>query len=216
MRRPIVALYAALAGSALLAGCNPGSSTGALRPPPTPSSTPPSAGSPTPTPAPTPTASPAGTPTPVPTGTSHATPTPVPTPTATAQPQVVYIGFALKPQNVNPYGKIAFYSPALSPPQAAVVRYKAGSQFVFLNTETNPSLSHTGSGLGTSGFPALFDNPNAFAQTGNVADGSFWSTGILGPGQTSQSFTVGPPGTYYFGCGFHYDSNSMRDVIVSQ
>jgi hypothetical protein len=92
---------------------------------------------------------------------------------------------------------------------------------IFLNDGT-PQSPHTAGGFGSSGFPASNDNQNQFNQFGSVIDSSLtWSTGILNPGQMSQVFTVGPPGVYYFGCGFHYTTvptkknMSMGDVIVS-
>lgn len=215
MRKSIVALCAAFAGSAMLAGCNPGSTTVAPHPTPVPTRTPPSSGTPTPTPSPTPVPTPTGTPTPVPTGSNH--PTPTPTPTATAQPQVVHIGFSLTPEKDPTFGPIAFYAPTLSPPHSAIITVKSGSQLVFLNDGT-PSTQHTASLLGTSGFPPSgFGSNNPFNQTGNVVGSTFWSTGILNFGSMSQAFTIGAPGDYYFGCGFHYGgSPSMQDVIVSQ
>jgi hypothetical protein len=167
------------------------------------------------TPTPVPTVTP--TPTPLPSG---ATPTPIPTPTA--QPQLVHIGFELREHTDKTYGPVWFYSQTLDN-LANVVRVAHGSQIVFSNDGTGPSSQHTAAGLGTS-FPASFDNPNRFTQSGTVVDGSLtWSTGTLNPGgQMSQVFTVGAPGAYYFGCGFHYagpptkNNESMGDVIVSQ
>jgi plastocyanin len=42
-----------------------------------------------------------------------------------------------------------------------------------------------------------------------------WSTGTLTSGQQSQVFTIPAAGTYYFGCAFHFLSQSMREVIVA-
>ena len=174
----------------------------------------------TPTPVATPTVTPTpnGSPTPVPTG-------PTPTPSPSAQPQVVHIGFELAEQTDPKYGPVWYYSPTLDN-LANVVRVAHGSQIVFVNDGTGPPSQHTAAGLGSTGFPASFDNQNRFVQSGTVIDGSTtWSTGILNPsgsGTMSQVFTVGAPGAYYFGCGFHYagvptkKNQSMGDVIVSQ
>jgi plastocyanin len=76
---------------------------------------------------------------------------------------------------------------------------------------------HTASGLGSSGFPAGFDNTSGATASGTTIDGGLtWSTGTLTAGQTSSAFTVGPAGDYYFGCFYHYNSDNMEDVIVSQ
>jgi hypothetical protein len=192
------------------------------KPTPTPSASTRPTATPTPgsTPTPTPTQSPRPTPTPTgPTPTPSATP--VPTATPTAQPQVVHMGFELA-ENTDPtFGPVWFYSPTLDN-KANVVRVVHGSKLVFLNDGT-PTTKHTAGGFGSSGFPTSNDNQNQFTQFGNTIDSSLtWSTGILNPGQMSQVFTVGPPGNYFFGCGFHYNgvptvsNQSMGDVIVSQ
>jgi hypothetical protein len=226
MRRSIALTAAAFTCGAALAACYTSTSnpvapakptpTSSVKPSPTPTQT----GSPRPTPTPTPTTRPTGptpTPTPIPTG-----PTPTPTATATAQPQVVHIGFELL-ENTDPtFGPVWYYS-ATPGNQANVVHVVHGSQLVFLNDGSNPSSPHTAAGFGSTGFPPSFDNKNRFVQFGSVIDSSLtWSTGQLNPGQMSQVFTVGPPGNYFFGCGFHYSTpptktnQSMGDVIVSQ
>lgn len=221
-RSTALAAIAFVCGTAFTACYTSTSNPVALtKPTPTPS------GSAKPTPTPTPTLRPTATPTPTPSGptpTPTATPTgPTPTPTAspTAQPQVVHMGFELG-ENTDPtFGPVWFYSPTLDN-KANVVRVVHGSKLVFLNDGT-PTTKHTAGGFGSSGFPATNDNQNQFTQFGNTIDSSLtWSTGILNPGQMSQVFTVGAPGNYFFGCGFHYNgvptvsNQSMGDVIVSQ
>jgi plastocyanin len=174
---------------------------------------------------PKPTPTPAGTPSPAPTSSPSPrpsrAPSPTPAPTASSSPQVIHIGFELDEFTDPTYGPVWYY--ALTPGnRAQVVVVKSGSQVVFLN-DGPPSTQHTAGGFGTSGFPANNDNENPFTQTGSTIDSSLtWSTGTLNPGQSSQVFTVGPPGAYYFGCGFHYagpptsTNESMGDVLVSQ
>jgi hypothetical protein len=132
----------------------------------------------------------------------------------------VHVGFELG-ENTDPkFGPVWFYS--LTPGNKAnVVHVAHGSQLVFLNDGT-PATQHTASGLGSSGFPSMFDNTSGTTQSGTTIDSSLtWSTGTLNPGQMSQVFTVGPPGNYWFGCAFHYTvpptktNSSMGDVIVS-
>jgi plastocyanin len=188
-----------------LAGCygstaNPPASPGVSAPPTI---------LPTATPAPTPTPSPTA----VPTG---------PTPTPTAQPQLVHIGFELKEHTDPKYGPVYYYSPTLDN-QANVVFVKAGSTLQFINdSPASLATQHTASGLGSKGFPSMFDNTSAFTQAGTAVDSSLtWSTGTLNPGQTSQVFTVSKRGVYYFGCAYHYfqpptvSNGSMGDVIVA-
>ena len=218
-----VAMGGAVLAGAALAGCYSSTSNPVVakasptpRVTPTPTATP--TGHVTPTPSPTPT--PVGTPTPTPSG---PTPTPSPTSSPTAQPQMIHIGFELLGNNDPTFGWVYFYSPTLDN-LANVVRVAHGSQVVFINDGTGSATQHTAGGFGSSGFPPSNDNQNPFTQSGNVIDGGLtWSTGILNPsGGLSQVFTVGPPGVYYFGCGFHYagppskKNQSMGDVIVSQ
>jgi plastocyanin len=160
---------------------------------------------------PTPTASPTATgATPTPTATPA--PTATPTATPTAQPQVIHVGFTHAATTDPTFGVVRYYSPTTG--AAAIVTVVHGSHVVFLNDDTG--TSHTGSGLGSSGFPTSFDNTSGFTQSGTTIDSSLtWSTGTLTMGSMSQVFTVGAPGDYYFGCAFHYNSSGMRDVLVS-
>ena len=212
----------ALAGiaAAVLAACGGGGgySAPALPAPstnPGPSSQPSSTPSASPTLAPTPSAAPTLAPTPTPMPTQRPTPTPSP-----AQPQVIHIGFDLAEHTDPQFGVVYYYSTMLNG-MAQVIRVTHGSQVVFLNDDPGGS-PHTASGLGMGGFPAAFDNTSGFNAQGNTIDGSLtWSTGTLNHGQMSSPFTVGSPGTYYFGCAFHYAGvpsmqvPSMGDVLVS-
>jgi plastocyanin len=195
LKHSAIGAVAFAVATAALAACNSSNTTSAPMPRPTtkPSSTPSASPSPSPTPSPTP----------------------------TAQPQVVHIGFELN-DAPSSFGTVSYYSPTVTPPKAAIVTVKAGSRLVFLNDGGSHGATpspHTASGLGTSGFPPHFDNTSGMTQSGTTIDSSLtWSTGTLsdGPSSFSQVFTVGPPGNYFFGCAFHFDSDNMRDVIVSQ
>jgi plastocyanin len=128
----------------------------------------------------------------------------------------VRVGFGHATTDDPTFGDVSFYSTGTSSTSPAnVVTIVHGSQITFTNDGSG--VPHTASGLGTGGFPASFDNTGGTTQTGTTIDGSLtWSTGTLQPGATSIAFTVGPPADYYFGCFYHYNSNQMRDVIVSQ
>jgi plastocyanin len=133
---------------------------------------------------------------------------------------MIHIGFELAEKTDPTYGPVYFYSTLLNN-SAQVIRVKAGSHIVFVNDDPS-STPHTASGFGMSGFPNAFDNSSGFNRAGSTINGSLtWSTGSLLPGQRSQVFTVGPPGVYYFGCGYHYSTKptttngSMGDVLVS-
>lgn len=231
MKRDALVALGAFGTATLFAGCY-GSTKNFPRPAPTatafatatavPTATASGVRTPAPsaTPVQTPSAAPTSTPSQGPTGSPAPTPTPSPSATPTAQPQVVHIGFELTEHTDPTFGPVWYYSPTLDN-LANVIHVAAGSQLVFL--EDGSGAPHTAGGFGSSGFPPSNDNQNQFNRFGTVIDGSrTWSTGILNHGQMSQAFTVGPPGIYYFGCGFHYTvppsqtNQSMGDVIVSQ
>ncbi len=129
------------------------------------------------------------------------------------KPILIHMGFKHTAETSPKYGPIAFYAPNAG--ITKVITEKAGALVAFLNDDTT---RHTASGLGSSGFPASFDNTGGLTPTGNTIDGgTTWSSGSVNPNATSKSFTVGPKGVYYFGCYYHYRvSPSMRDVLISK
>ena len=98
------------------------------------------------------------------------------------------------------------YAPV--PAQVAV-----GSFVQFVNSD---GFAHTATAIpGATGFPASSPfSVSAQQQSGSTISGS-WSSGTLQAGQSSQLISVDAPGTYYFGCFFHYGA-PMRDTIVAQ
>jgi plastocyanin len=104
------------------------------------------------------------------------------------------------------YGTVAGYSP--NPLIVSV-----GSTVQFINDD---NFTHTASSVGQNGFPS--GNPlgqAALNRSGTDLAQLKWSSGALAGGTPSQVFTASVPGTYYFGCFFHY-STPMRGVIVVQ
>ena len=127
---------------------------------------------------------------------------------------MIHVGFELEDITDQTYGQVAYYATTLGS-SAQIIRVPAGSKVVFTNDDPS-GTPHTASGLGTGPFPAMFDNSNGTTSFGSAVDGTTtWSTGTLTQGQSSQVFTVGPPGVYYFGCAFHYGGRLMRDVLVA-
>ncbi len=210
----------AVGAAALLSGCY--GSTVVRQPTPRPSSTPTIAPTASPSPVPSPSPKPTATPTVNPSATPSPVPTPTVKPTATPVPQIIHIGFQLGETTDPTYGPIWYYGQ--NDKQAAVIMVASGSQVIFENDQPASSgIQHTAGGFGSSGFPQNNDNMSPFTQAGSTIDSSLtWSTGILNPGQQSQVFTIGAPGVYYFGCGFHYagvptkSNESMGDVLVAQ
>lgn len=105
-----------------------------------------------------------------------------------------------------PQGTSAGYAP----PQTMV---PVGSFVQFVNSD---GFAHTATGIpGASAFPASSPfGVSAQTQTGSAISGS-WSSGTLQAGQSSQLIQIDAPGTYLFGCFFHYGA-PMRGAIVAQ
>lgn len=106
----------------------------------------------------------------------------------------------------TPYGSSLGYKPAIT-------TVSVGSQIHFVNVDSFP---HTATAIqGFTSFPAGYRIPgSAVAQSGSTISSS-WSSGALQASQSSQTITVDQPGTYLFGCYFHY-SGGMRAAIVAQ
>ncbi|HKW45206.1 MAG TPA: plastocyanin/azurin family copper-binding protein [Candidatus Eremiobacteraceae bacterium] len=116
---------------------------------------------------------------------------------------VVHVSLLKFGKKSSQYGEVAGYSPN-------VITVQHGATIQFINDDT---FLHTASSVGTNGFPP---NPviNSHQSGRDVADAN-WSSGELNGGSASQVFTTNTPGTYYFGCFFHY-LTPMRGVIVVQ
>lgn len=86
-----------------------------------------------------------------------------------------------------------------------------GSTLRFVNADT---FAHTASAVAGPTFPASSPlGASAQSASGTLLSGS-WSSGTLQPGASSQTLTVDKPGTYLFGCFFHYGA-PMRGEIVA-
>jgi plastocyanin len=107
----------------------------------------------------------------------------------------------------TPYGQSGGYSPPIT-------NVSVGTQLHFVNVDT---FAHTATEI--SGNPTSFPsgspfNAGALQQHGTTLSGGFTS-GALQPNSSSQSITADRPGTYLFGCFFHYGA-PMRAAIVAQ
>lgn len=104
-----------------------------------------------------------------------------------------------------PQGASAGYAPPLT-------TVSVGSFVQFVNSD---GFAHTATSIpGAAAFPA--SSPfaaSAQSQTGGAVSAA-WSSGTLQAGQSSQLIRVDTPGTYLFGCFFHYGA-PMRGAIVA-
>jgi len=87
-----------------------------------------------------------------------------------------------------------------------------GSTIRFVNSD---SFAHTATLIpGAVGFPSGSPfTTSALTQSGSAVSQP-WSTGSLAAGASSQTLTIDAPGTYYFGCFYHYGA-PMRGTIVA-
>jgi hypothetical protein len=91
-----------------------------------------------------------------------------------------------------------------------VLAFAPGAQIMIQNDQA--SLQHTlGDTGGTSSFPAN-SALSTTAAGGNTFSAGF-QTGTLNPGVSVGPITL-TAGTFYVGCAFHYQTNTMRTVLV--
>ncbi len=97
-------------------------------------------------------------------------------------------------------------------PEVATIPVGSGVRFVNVD-----NTSHTVTAIpGATTFPAQSPFSSTALQPSSTADISgSWGAGTLQAGQSSGVFIADAPGTYFFGCFFHY-SGGMRGVIVAK
>ncbi|HEY8296885.1 MAG TPA: plastocyanin/azurin family copper-binding protein [Candidatus Baltobacteraceae bacterium] len=95
----------------------------------------------------------------------------------------------------------------------AVTTVAVGSTIRFVNSD---GFAHTATLIpGATTFPS--GSPfagSAQTQSGSVISAP-WSSGTMQAGSGSQNIAIDRPGTYLFGCFFHYGA-PMRGTIVAQ
>jgi plastocyanin len=124
---------------------------------------------------------------------------------------VVDVNLTLNGTTSTPYGESGAYKPA-------VLNVAVGDFIVFKNSD---GFAHTSTSVpvgdtnNETQFPAKYPfSSAALNQTGSTLSGG-WSSGALQAGSTSQTITADKPGTYLYGCFFHYGS-PMRGAIVAK
>ena len=107
------------------------------------------------------------------------------------------------PSAATAYGDGAGYAPD-------VANVALGTTIRFVNVD---AFAHTATSIRATAFPATspFD-ASALATSGATLSGGF-TTGALAAGDGSQLVLADAPGTYLFGCFFHYTA-PMRGAIV--
>jgi plastocyanin len=115
------------------------------------------------------------------------------------------VNLTLHPSGPTPAGTGGGFSPLET--DVAV-----GSTIRFTNSDT---FAHTATFIGTqASFPAASPfSGSALTQSGNTLSQG-WSSGSLAAGAASQIISVDLPGTYLYGCFYHYGA-PMRGVIVA-
>lgn len=119
---------------------------------------------------------------------------------------VIQVSLLKYPPQQTPLGTVAGYDNAdLTVHVGAVVQF-----------HNQDGFTHTASSVGTSGFPNNSPLGNgARTPSGSDLSQANWSSGDLQPDAYSQPFHATAPGTYYYGCYFHYNT-PMRGVITVQ
>jgi plastocyanin len=86
----------------------------------------------------------------------------------------------------------------------------------FVQFTNSDGFAHTATGIAPA---ATFPSSTPFSVSAQTQSGSTisnsWSSGTLQAGQSSQLIQIDAPGTYLYGCFFHYGA-PMRGAIVAQ
>jgi plastocyanin len=120
------------------------------------------------------------------------------------------------------YGQVLgyFISTGVINVNSQVVTVPAGAAVKFENFDFG-GIFHTASFLGdatqnSAPWPSPFNGSGVQSPAGTVINTPMFSTGPIDGSKKSLKYLTPPPGFYMFGCFFHYDSNGMRTVIISQ
>jgi plastocyanin len=94
-----------------------------------------------------------------------------------------------------------------------VTTVAVGSTIHFVNSD---GFAHTATSV--PGLPQTFPNAYPFTasalnQTGHGLSGG-WSSGTLPAGASSQPLLADQPGTYVFGCFYHYGAPMRGEIVV--
>lgn len=111
----------------------------------------------------------------------------------------------------TPYGQ----SGGMKPP---ILNVRVGDTVTFTNSDGFPHTSTSippAKSQNETKFPSAYPfSSKALNQTGTTLSGG-WTSGAMQAGSSSQTVKADKPGTYLYGCFFHYGA-PMRGAIVAQ
>lgn len=115
--------------------------------------------------------------------------------------------------SISAFGQVSTPAgPALGfSPEITNVTVGSGVQFVNVD-----NTSHTATAIaGATSFPAVSPFTFSATQPASAPISGKWSAGTMQAGTSSAVFAINQPGTYLYGCFFHY-SGGMRGVIIAK
>ena len=108
------------------------------------------------------------------------------------------------PGGSTPAGAGAGYKPL-------VTTVAVGTSVRFNNSD---GFHHTATSIAATTFPSAYPfTGSAVNQSGATLSGGF-SSGSLDPGASSQALLADKPGTYLFGCFYHYGTPMRATIVV--
>lgn len=94
----------------------------------------------------------------------------------------------------------------------AIVHVHVGDAIVFVNADQQ--AQHTATGLPGA---ARFGEPRwteAVLKPFGTIGAEPWSSGVIAPGASSAPLVAASPGTFLYGCFFHYSAGMRGEIIV--
>ena len=100
--------------------------------------------------------------------------------------------------------------------QTQTISLPIGESVQFKNLDTIPhSAAFLGDATSNSApWPPSFNGSTTQSPKGTAIGTTGWATGSLSPGKSSPIYETGLPGFYMIGCQYHYDTRTMRTVVV--
>jgi len=121
-----------------------------------------------------------------------------------AQVVTIDVDLTKDPGGSTPAGAAAGYAPLAA--QVAV-----GEGIRFTNSD---GFAHTATAITGASFPAAYPfDASALTGRGNALSSGF-SSGSLAAGASSQTLLADRPGTYLYGCFYHYGSPMRAEIQV--